>query len=134
MLKTYFLLFSLLFSLSLHGQVVTLDAKTQFPVIISEQLASFVDTTSTLTLAQVRGKDFHPVGRPYFPLPYSDATFWFRITLTNRDTQRERWYIEWDNPTVEVAECYRADGLPIPRGKKNVKGESPYFGIDLPQG
>ena len=131
MLKIYFLFFSLLFSLSLHGQVVTLDAGTRFPVVISEQLASFVDTTSTLTLAQVREKDFHPVGRPYFPLPYSDATFWFRITLSNLDTQQKRWYIEWDNPTVEVAECYRADGQPIPQGQKNVKGESPYFGIDL---
>jgi signal transduction histidine kinase/CheY-like chemotaxis protein/AraC-like DNA-binding protein len=134
MLKILLFLFSLLFSLSLCGQVVTLNPATQYPLTISEQLSTFVDSTSKLTLAEVREKDFSLVGRPYFPLPYSDAAFWFRITLTNQDTLRERWYIEWDNPTVEVAECYRADGLPIPKGQKNVDGESPYFGIDLPQG
>ncbi len=124
----------ILFSLTARSQVIRLDSATHTPLVISARLAQFVDTSATLSLAEVRGKDFHPVGRPYFPLPYSDAVFWFRVTLRNQDASRERWYIEWDNPTVERAECYRPDGSRIPPGRKNVKGESPYFGIDLPSG
>ncbi len=112
----------ILFSLTARSQVLRLDSATHTPLVISAQLAQFVDTSSALSLAEVRGKAFQPVGRPYFPLPYSNDVFWFRITLRNQDARRDKWYIKWDNPTVERADCYRSDGTLRPRGRKNTKG------------
>ncbi|GHB58256.1 ATP-binding protein [Persicitalea jodogahamensis] len=133
------LLVPFLLSLYTSGQVVTLDVQTSTPLVISPDLSQFVDTTKALSLAEVQDKEFTLVGRHYFPLPYSDATFWFRFTLRNNDPNRDRWYLEWDNPTVEIAECYLPDSSgsgfsSLPRSVKRAGTRSPYFAIDLPQG
>jgi signal transduction histidine kinase/DNA-binding response OmpR family regulator len=145
MLKIYLLLVSLIFSLSLSGQVITLETDTRFPVTISEQLTTFVDTTSTLSLADVQKKHFQPVGRRNFQLPYSDATYWYRCTLRNNTPRPKTCYIEWDNPTVELVagyfpgqdhRTYRMEkrGLLAPNSPKNLHGESPYFTFDMSPG
>lgn len=135
MIRNYFITTLFIFvSLTASSQVVRLDSTTVTPLVISSQLAQFTDTTNALPVAEVRGKEFVPVGRPYFPLPYSDATFWFYVTLHNDGVRQNTWYIEWDNPTVELAECYLPDGTQIPPGWKNTVGESPYFALNLPPG
>ncbi|WP_373511852.1 ATP-binding protein [Persicitalea sp.] len=144
MKKLCLLLVPLLIALNLRAQVITLDDDTDFPLTISARMSRFVDTTAALSLAEVQNKDFQPVGKRDFRLPFSASAYWFRFTLRSDAPKRDTWDIEWGNPVIELIECYllRPDGTYqvlrggtlVPEADRTYRGELPYFQFDLASG
>ncbi|MPR35271.1 ATP-binding protein [Salmonirosea aquatica] len=144
MKKIGLLFVSLLFALNLAAQVITLDAQTSTPFVISDQVKQFVDSTAALSLAKVQNNDFQPVGKSVFHFPFSDNAHWYRFTLRNDTPERHTWYLEWGNSIVEQVECYlpRPDGTYqvlrggtlVPESDRAYDGPIPYFELGLATG
>ncbi|GHB58233.1 hypothetical protein GCM10007390_09650 [Persicitalea jodogahamensis] len=135
---------SLLFALNLNGQTITFGSRTNTPLVISEEIAQYVDTTAAMPLTEVRNKDFRPVEKRSFRLPFSEDAYWYRCTLRNDAPERGKWYIEWGNSIVELVECYipRSDGTYqvlrggtlVPESDRAYDGEISYFELGLAAG
>jgi signal transduction histidine kinase/DNA-binding response OmpR family regulator len=137
------LIFVLLFAWNANAQIISLDPNTQFPLTISEQAYQLTDSTATLSLAEVENQTFTRIGSTNFLLPYSDAAYWYKFTVKNNFPHSQKWYVEWENHTVERIECY----LPQPDGSyrrkiggslfnksRLARGETTYFGFEVPSG
>ncbi|TDB64063.1 ATP-binding protein [Arundinibacter roseus] len=138
------LLFSLLICGLANGQSIQLTATTKQPVILTENAFFFKDSTSALRFSEAQKQKFLPVPQSNFLLPFSDNTYWYICNLTNTISTNETWYIQWENPVVELITCYVEQpdgtfsedkgGTFIPKNERNYTTRDPTFRINLPAG
>jgi signal transduction histidine kinase/DNA-binding response OmpR family regulator len=147
MSKYYFIATVLIFfHMSALSQVVQLDSSFPDSRQISRNMACFVDTTAALLLSEVQGKNFHPVKTNNFRLPFSDNAYWYRVTLKNAGADQEKWYLAWDNNTMEQVDFYISEddtsrpyrqesgGTFVAEGKRKYLGKYPSFAFELADG
>ena len=134
----------LLLPLTLVGQPVLLDSGTKTPLILSTQGSWRVDTTSSLSINEVRELAFLPIQQENFRVPFSDNTYWYQCTLKNAGSSQEQWYLEWQTPVAEHVEFYdpqpdgtyriESAGTLAGRSEKQYSGFAPYCVIHLALG
>ncbi|GHB58271.1 ATP-binding protein [Persicitalea jodogahamensis] len=144
MLRNYLIItFLILFHLPARSQVVRLDSSFADSKQVSRQMSFFVDTTVTLTLSEIQKQDFSPVKTNNFRLPFSDHAYWYRITLENAGADEEKWYLSWDNNTMERVNFYvptdgtnrryhqELGGTLVAEEQRKYLGPIPYFTFQL---
>jgi signal transduction histidine kinase/DNA-binding response OmpR family regulator len=100
------LLILLLLPAAVAGQMVQLDSTTTTPLLLSQHGYWLVDSTSSLTVEEVADRSFLPLQSTNFRVPFSDNTYWYRLTLSNSNSKQDQWYLEWQTPVAERVEFY----------------------------
>ncbi|WP_373331103.1 ATP-binding protein [Salmonirosea aquatica] len=106
-------------------------------------MSFFVDTTAALTLSEVQKQSFSPVETNNFRIPFSNHTYWYRLTLKNVGADEEKWYLSWDDNPMEQIDFYVSEdssdrnyhktsgGAFVAKEQRKYLGTNPYFTFEL---
>jgi signal transduction histidine kinase/DNA-binding response OmpR family regulator len=101
----------------------------------------YTDATGRLPLAEIEKQQFEITRKKGLLYPFSDAAFWLKISLTNRNPERKQWVLAWDNPMAEEVNFYISNNDGTYRNKKTgiinpahrilMAENKPFFAFDL---
>lgn len=94
---------------NVYSQKSVLTSKTRFPINLSTEIGILKDSTTKLTLEQVRLKNFNKNNKNHFLFPYSDNVYWVKFQLKNTDSSHHNFTLVWSNPLVEQLDFYITD-------------------------
>ncbi len=144
-MSRYYLITILFFfcCLPARSQVVKLDSSFADSRQVSRHMSFFVDTTTALSLSEVQKQSFSPVKTDNFRIPFSNHTYWYRLTLKNEGADEEKWFLSWDNNTMERVDFFisesgtdrtyhkMAGGAFVAQEQRKYLGTIPYFAFQL---
>lgn len=128
--------------LPLWSQSQTLELvtnKESYP--ITPVAGLYTDATGLLPLVEIEKQQFEITRKKGLLYPFSDAAFWLKISLTNRNPERKQWVLAWDNPMAEEVNFYISNNDGTYRNKKAgivnpahrilMAENKPFFAFDL---
>jgi signal transduction histidine kinase/DNA-binding response OmpR family regulator len=102
------LIFFLSFGVLLAQDVKIVD-KVKLPFNLTPSVSIFRDSTSSLTLDQVKSQKFIKNEKDHFLFPFTNDIFWVKFDILKTDSLNKTWIVLWSNPLVEELDFYVAD-------------------------